>query len=83
MSYVQWSNYVFIFYFQKTMVNTKITPRKDPKCPMCPYRTSDPEAMRAHLVVCGMEKMERKFKCGDCDYETDKSSNLQRRKKAS
>ena len=25
--------------------------------------------------------MEKKFKCGDCDYETDKSSNLQRHKK--
>ena len=64
------------------MVNTKITPRKDPKCPMCPYRTSDPEAMRAHLVTCGLDKMEKRLSCEDCSYVTEKQSNLTRHKKA-
>lgn len=63
------------------MVNTKVTPRKDPKCPMCPFRSADKEAMRAHLVVCGMNKMERTYKCASYDYATDKNSNLQRHKK--
>ncbi|MEW8545664.1 MAG: C2H2-type zinc finger protein [Candidatus Thiodiazotropha sp.] len=62
------------------MANTKKTKRKDPKCPMCPFKTSDPEAMRAHLVVCGLRKMEKRFKCDECSYETDKSSNLMRHK---
>ncbi len=60
------------------MVNTKLTPRKDPKCPMCPFRTSDPEAMRAHLVVCGLQRMERRLTCDECAYTTEKSSNLTR-----
>ena len=64
------------------MVNTKITPRKDPKCPMCPYRRSDPEAMRAHLVTCGLDKMEKRLSCEDCSYVTEKQSNLTRNKKA-
>ena len=72
--------YVASFYLQVDMANTKKTKRKDPKCPMCPFRTSDPEAMRAHLVVCGLQKMERRLKCDECKYETEKSSNLTRHK---
>ena len=72
--------YVPYFYLQVEMANTKKTKRKDPKCPMCPFRTSDPEAMRAHLVVCGLQKMERRLKCDECNYETEKSSNLTRHK---
>ena len=74
------------------MVNTKITKRKRspteptepnqvPKCPMCPYRSADTEAMRAHLVQCGLRKMEKALKCDHCDYVTDKSGNLYRHKK--
>lgn len=61
--------------------NTKTTPRKDPKCPMCPFRTPDTEAMKAHLVLCGMNKMEKALKCDHCDYRTEKSGNLKRHMK--
>lgn len=63
------------------MAKTKVTPRKEPKCPMCPFRSSVTEAMRAHIVLCGMRKMEMALKCDQCDYVTNKSGNLQRHKK--
>ena len=53
-------------------------PKKEQKCPMCPFRTADSEVMRDHLVQCGLRKMEKALKCNECEYVTDKSGNLSR-----
>ncbi|KAK3103800.1 hypothetical protein FSP39_021992 [Pinctada imbricata] len=59
---------------------TKTTPRKERKCPMCPFKTIDMENMKEHLAICGLKQMEKRFLCSkpDCNYATNKSSNLSR-----
>ena len=47
---------------------------------MCPFKTLDMESMKEHLAICGLKQMEKRFLCSklDCNYATNKSSNLSR-----
>ncbi|XP_061196004.1 uncharacterized protein LOC133204279 [Saccostrea echinata] len=62
---------------------TKLTPRKESKCPMCRFKTYDMAEMTRHITECGLKHIERKFSCDreDCNFTTNKMGNLTRHKK--
>ena len=59
---------------------TKTTPRKN-KCPMCPFKTGDFEALKTHISECELRQIEKRFHCEECSYSTNKNANLVRHKK--
>ncbi|KAK3082825.1 hypothetical protein FSP39_006450 [Pinctada imbricata] len=61
----------------------KTTPRKEMKCPMCPFKAFDLEQMKEHIAACGMKNLEKLYSCSEvnCTYNTNKLSNLTRHKK--
>nr|XP_022290525.1 uncharacterized protein LOC111102166 [Crassostrea virginica] len=62
---------------------TKLTPRKEAKCPMCRFKTYDMAEMTRHITECGLKHVERRFSCDreDCDFATNNMGNLTRHKK--
>ena len=49
----------FLFFgLGLTMPLTKTTPRKN-KCPMCPFKTVDFEALKTHISECGLKQIEK------------------------
>jgi hypothetical protein len=61
------------------MVNTKTTARKEGhRCPMCNQRIMDEDSWEKHVVDCGRKRLQKKYECGQCDYATNKKSDMQR-----
>lgn len=62
---------------------TKLTPRKEAKCPMCRFKTYDMAEMTRHITECGLKNLERKYSCDreDCNFTTNKMGNLTRHMK--
>ncbi|XP_062576349.1 uncharacterized protein LOC134238244 [Saccostrea cucullata] len=64
------------------MVNTKITPRKEGhRCPMCNLRFLDEVEWERHVVECGRQRRQKKFECAECDYATNKKSDMGRHRR--
>lgn len=60
------------------MVNTKKTVRKEPRCPMCTFRTADDNIMKAHIVECGLQQIEQRIPCSICSFTTCNTINMLR-----
>ena len=71
---------ILLFLLQTMPPTTKTTPRKELKCPMCPYTTLDLGLMKEHLAECGIEKLEKRYSCSKdgCNYTTNRLANLNR-----
>lgn len=64
------------------MVNTKTTSRKEGhRCPMCNLRILNEAEWERHVVECGRQRRQKKFECVDCDYATNKKSDLGRHRR--
>ncbi|XP_061195218.1 uncharacterized protein LOC133203453 [Saccostrea echinata] len=64
------------------MVNTKITPRKEGhRCPMCNLRILNEFEWERHVVECGRQRRQKKFEYTDCDYATNKKSDMGRHRR--
>ena len=55
---------------------TKTTPRKQTKCPMCSFKTWDMDELKNHLGECGLGQIQKRFRCDECSYSTNKNANL-------
>lgn len=61
------------------MVNTKTTGRKEGhRCPMCSQRIIDEDSWEKHVIECGRQRRQKRFECKQCDYATNKKSDMQR-----
>ncbi|XP_056001584.1 uncharacterized protein LOC125656620 [Ostrea edulis] len=66
------------------MPQTKLTPRKEHKCPMCRFRSFDMVEITKHITECGLKQMDqKKYLCDrvECSFSTNKLWNLNRHKK--
>ena len=65
------------------MPQTKLTPRKEHKCPMCKFKSFDMVEITRHITDCGLKQMEKKYFCAqsNCSFSTNKLGNLNRHKK--
>lgn len=64
------------------MVNTKTTPRMEGhRCPMCNVRIANESEWEKHVVECGKKRRQKKFECADCDYATNKKSDMGRHRR--
>lgn len=61
------------------MVNTKTTARKEGhRCPMCNERIMEENSWEKHVIECGRKRRQKRFECTQCDYATNKKSDMQR-----
>lgn len=61
------------------MVNTKTTARKEGhRCPMCNERIMEENSWEKHVIECGRKRPQKRFECTQCDYATNKKSDMQR-----
>ena len=64
------------------MANTKKTSRKEGhRCPMCNLRIVNEAEWERHVVECGRQRRQKKFECVDCDYATNKKSDMGRHRR--
>lgn len=64
------------------MGNTKTTPRMEGhRCPMCNVRIANESEWEKHVVECGRKRRQKKFECADCDYTTNKKSDMGRHRR--
>ena len=65
------------------MPQTKLTPRKEHKCPMCTFKSFDMGEITKHITECGLRQMEKKYPCdrAECSFTTNKLGNLNRHRK--
>jgi hypothetical protein len=65
------------------ILQTKLTPRQEHKCPTCTFKSFDIVVITKHITECGLRQMDKKYLCDKVEWSftTNKLGKVNRHRK--